>query len=289
MVGASGVARRRSRPECCALLASLAVRALEDEALLTPKPGLVDQDGRGAHSDMDIRLMLRSAETLREPFAQMADAAFRLPVGQTLREELADIGRRGERAMLSCTGGVNTHRGAIWALGLLVAGAAACGEDAAAEQIAAAAGAIARYPDRFQPRQATNGAGVRRRYGAPGAREEAQHGFPHVTEIGLPALAAARCSGISDRFAKLDALLAIMSRLSDTCLLHRGGRSGLRLAQRGAARVLACGGSSTEEGWLCLRRLNHTLTERRLSPGGAADMLAATLFVDLLTGGGASA
>jgi triphosphoribosyl-dephospho-CoA synthase len=106
------------------ILADHAVQALADEAELTPKPGLVDGRGSGSHSDMTLELMLRSAEALRGTFAEIALAAYGRTPDQPLREQLAAIGRCGEQAMLAATGGVNTHRGAIWALGLLVAGAA---------------------------------------------------------------------------------------------------------------------------------------------------------------------
>ena len=105
-------------------LARLAVSALQREARLTPKPGLVDARGPGAHTDMDLPMLLASAEALEPFFAQIADAAASLAWDVALREEIGAVGRSGEAAMLATTGGVNTHRGALWTLGLLVAGAA---------------------------------------------------------------------------------------------------------------------------------------------------------------------
>ena len=106
-------------------LADLAVDALIDEADLSPKPGLVDQRGSGAHTDLHLGLMHASALALWPSFKAMAEAAQqRGEIGLQLREELGRIGREGEEEMLRVTGGVNTHRGAIWALGLLSAAAA---------------------------------------------------------------------------------------------------------------------------------------------------------------------
>jgi len=106
-------------------LADLAVDALIDEADLSPKPALVDRRGNGAHSDLHLGLMHASALALWPAFKEMAEAALVFgAVGLPLREALGRIGREGEQAMLATTGGVNTHRGAIWALGLLVAAAA---------------------------------------------------------------------------------------------------------------------------------------------------------------------
>jgi triphosphoribosyl-dephospho-CoA synthase len=105
-------------------LASLAVRALIEEAELTPKPALVDQRGPGAHTDLSLMLMRCSAHYLRPSFELMALASFRQIPNQTLREDLGAIGRWAEQSMLLTTGGANTHRGAIWTLGLLVSAAA---------------------------------------------------------------------------------------------------------------------------------------------------------------------
>jgi triphosphoribosyl-dephospho-CoA synthase len=275
-------------------LADHAVQALADEAELTPKPGLVDGRGSGSHSDMTLELMLRSAEALRGTFAEIASAAFGRTPDQPLREQLAAIGRRGEQAMLAATGGVNTHRGAIWALGLLVAGAAIC--DAAggsaggasggtnggsAKQIAATAGAIARFDDRdAPPAQPSHGLLVRQRYGATGALAEAQRGFPHVTRVALPALRAARRRGEKERLARLDALISLIAVLGDTCLLYRGGVEALVAAKLGAQAVIAHGGVSTIPGRLALEQLDATLRRLRVSPGGSADLLAAALFLD---------
>ncbi|MCW7944349.1 hypothetical protein AAW14_20135 [Streptomyces hygroscopicus] len=266
-------------------LADLAVHALVREAELTPKPGLVDRRGRGAHTDMDLPLMLRSAHRLRPGFGHMAALAtrHRRPCVE-LREDLAAAGRRAEKDMLAATGGVNTHRGAVWALGLLVAAAAMLPARSGAAAVSRTAGRIARFPDRACPPEALagHGAAVRARYGAHGARGQAEAGFPHVVRVALPALAAARARGAGEDRAQLDALMALMAGLDDTCLLHRGGPAGLRRVQLGASRVIGAGGCATEAGTALLNRLDTELALCRLSPGGSADLLAAALFLDLL-------
>ncbi len=177
----------RQAPSAAERLADLAVQALVDEADLSPKPGLVDRRGSGAHSDLHLGLMHASAQSLWPAFAAMADAArSEGRVSQALRETLGQLGRDGEAEMLRVTAGVNTHRGAIWALGLLCA-AAALESDATAERIAISAAALARLEDPAAPRNPdSHGARVCRRYGVLGAREQAQHGFPAVIEHGLP-------------------------------------------------------------------------------------------------------
>jgi triphosphoribosyl-dephospho-CoA synthase len=260
-------------------LADLAVDVLAAEAMLTPKPALVDARGSGAHRDLDLPAMLKSAGSLHGTFLNMATAAAGREPDQALREQLARIGRSGESQMYAATGGSNAHRGAIWVLGLLVAARAIQGK-AGPRETAALAARIAAFPDRHAPAQDSHGAHVCRRYGVRGARGEAVAGFPHVVEVGLPALWAARAKGADETCARLDALMAIMSTLDDTCLLHRGGMPALEAAQRGARDTLTAGGSSSAAGRRALLRLDAELVRRNASPGGCADLLAACIFLD---------
>jgi triphosphoribosyl-dephospho-CoA synthase len=274
-------ARRQRAPQWRASqLADLAVEVLIAEAMLTPKPALVDQRGSGAHRDLDLTRLLQSARSLHGAFLQMAAFAAGREPDQALREGLALIGRAGECDMLAATGGSNAHRGAIWVIGLLVAARAISGAGASASEVAAQAGRIAVFPDRYAPLRDSPGARVCRRYGVPGARGEACAGFPHVVNVGLPALRAARAKRADETCARLDALMAIMASLEDTCLLHRGGRPALEAAQRGARAVLTAGGSSSTAGRCALLRLDGELLARYASPGGCADLLAACLFLD---------
>lgn len=261
-------------------VADRAAEALVAEALLTPKPALVDLRGSGAHRDLDLTRLLRSAASLRIGFYRMAECAEGRAPTQSLREDLAFIGREAEEVMLAATDGSNAHRGAIWILGLLVAARMMGGDGATPTEVAGVAALIARLPDRFAPSTASNGSRVCDTYGVPGARGEAQIGFPHVVEIGLPALWRARQRGVPEPNAQLDALMAIMEHLPDTCLLHRGGLAALHAAQNGAGAVIEAGGTSTEAGRRALLALDEELLRRWASPGGCADLLAACLFLD---------
>ncbi|WP_170975418.1 triphosphoribosyl-dephospho-CoA synthase [Martelella alba] len=261
-------------------LAGLAVRALGQEARLSPKPGLVDSRGSGAHQDLTLTLMLRSARSLRPTFQRLALHSWLRPADMALRQEVGRLGRQGEQEMMSATGGVNTHRGAIWALGLLVSGSAMLGGVAAAEDIAAAAARLAALPDNRRPKNFSKGRLAVQRYQVPGAREEAVQGFPHVIDRALPQLRQSRRRGASETDARLDALMAIMCTLTDTCVLHRGGMPALKAMHRGAAAVLAAGGVSCPPGRLALAELDAAMLAANASPGGAADLLAAAIFLD---------
>jgi len=267
-------------------LGRLACQALIAEAELTPKPGLVDRRGAGAHTDLSLSIMERSAFAIEPYFCEMAFISNRTHPGQALRERLAVIGRDAERAMLKATGGSNSHKGAIWILGLLVSASALYVEDdQKVSRIAATAKEIASFADRAAPRLVSHGELVGKRYGAAGARGEALRGFPHVVDIGLPVLRSKRASGATQTVARLDTLLSIMASLDDTCLLYRGGKKALVAAKDGAIAVERAGGSGTAIGTQKLFRLDRRLLELGVSPGGSGDLLAATLFLDAVERG----
>jgi len=267
-------------------LADLAVDALIDEADLSPKPALVDRRGNGAHTDLHLGLMHASALSLWPAFKEMAEVAIEFgDVGLPLREALGRIGREGEQAMLATTNGVNTHRGAIWALGLLVAAAALESTNTKSSAVTLRAARLALLEDRYAPRPLSHGAQVAQRYGARGAREEAQLGFPSVLQRALPQLQRSRASGHGEQNARLDALLAIMTQLADTCVLYRAGEEGLHTMQLGAQAVLDAGGSASLGGRRRLHELDEQLIALNASPGGAADLLAACLFIDRIESG----
>jgi triphosphoribosyl-dephospho-CoA synthase len=262
-------------------LARLARQALIAEAELTPKPGLVDRRGDGAHADLSLDIMRRSAVAIEPYFYRMAILSKGARPSQSVREQLALTGRHAEHAMLEATGGSNSHKGAIWALGLLISAAAMYDEDGArAAAVAAKAKDIASFEDRAMPRLVSHGDAVARLYGVAGARGEALCGFPHVMEVALPMLRHRRQHGATEQVARLDALLSVMSCLDDTCVLYRGGAMALAIAKEGAVAVEAAGGSGTPLGKRRLNQLERGLLNLNVSPGGSADLLAAALFLD---------
>jgi triphosphoribosyl-dephospho-CoA synthase len=261
-------------------LATGAVQALLAEVRLTPKPGLVDAANNGCHHDLTLALMEASAEALFDTFFELSVAAWQAPPSQPLREQLAAIGRQGEQAMLRATGGVNTHKGAIWTLGLLVAATASLAPSAASpRQVLARAGAIARFDDRCLPpaSQPTNGQRAQARYGIRSARQEAQAGFPALRDVALPTWQTyVLAASITQQ---LNILLALMATVDDTCILHRSSLPVLREVQRQASALLAAGGVDAPGGYKALAQFDTYLTRHWVSPGGSADLLAATLFL----------
>ena len=268
-----------------ARLAALAEHSLCLEIETWPKPGLVSHIDNGSHADMDAATFRRSAAAIRPYFAELAEAGARGAAMPALRK----IGLRAERAMLAATGGVNTHRGAIFGLGLLCAAAGA--RDAGHADAQLSLGAVVaqlwgrdilagpRLPD-------SHGERAGRRYGAGGARREAAEGFPSVYDIGLPALReAGRLAPDDEEALRVQACFALIAAVEDTNLLHRGGLDGLRFAQRSARAFLEQGGVGQADWRGAAAAVHHAFVERRLSPGGAADLLALCVFLGALEHG----
>ncbi|TLS39622.1 2-(5'-triphosphoribosyl)-3'-dephospho CoA synthase, partial [Streptomyces montanus] len=151
----------------------------------------------------------------------------------------------------------------------------------AGRDLAATAKRLAAHPDRRAPRRPSRGSSVSAKYGAAGARGEARAGFPHVRRA-LDALSAARSAGAPEPYARLDALLTVMSTLQDTELLYTVGPHGLRHVQAGARGVLEAGSTSTEAGRAALAAFDDDLHARAWSPRGSSGLLAGALFLDSL-------
>jgi triphosphoribosyl-dephospho-CoA synthase len=255
-------------------LSTLAVNALVDEVCLTPKPGLVDEENNGSHHDLTLSMMKASARSLYPFFVEMAQAAKDKQPSQSLRETLGEIGRKAEEKMFAVTNGINTHKGAIWSLGLLI-GSVASRRNSTSEEIAKRAGEIARFEDAFMIKRLTNGTRVKKKYGVNGAAGEAKAGFPHIIKFVLPMLRETK----NINHSRLNALMAVMAHLDDTCILHRGGTLASEKVKEGARAVLRNGGVGTREGFQSLLKLNSLVEALFVSPGGSADLLAAGLFL----------
>jgi triphosphoribosyl-dephospho-CoA synthase len=261
-------------------LGRLAALALYDELALSPKPGLVTLVDTGSHRDMDARTFLRSISALRGYFMDIAW------LGATGSDFIA-LQRRGieaEGVMLRATGGVNTHRGAIFMLGLLCAAAGsvlAQGMPLRAATIRSAL--VGRWAPALLERagrpSSLPGGIAARRYGLRGAPEEAAAGFPALFETALPALHDALTRGMGREAALLDTLFHVMAILDDSNLAHRGGIDGLRYAQKTARAFLETGGAARRNGFAEASRIGTDFVRRNLSPGGAADTLSATCWL----------
>jgi triphosphoribosyl-dephospho-CoA synthase len=256
---------------CCA--------ALKREADAWPKPGLVTPVDAGSHRDMNYATFVDSIAALRGYFAEVAAAGAR----GAAYAQLQPIAIAAEARMLAATRGANTHRGAIFNLGLLVAAAALpAARPELAERSCGAIVAQVWGPAILASRSAapaTHGNVVWRRFAVGGAREEAAAGFPAVYEIGLPALRRLLAAGVGEEEALVGTLMALMAELPDTNLLWRGGEAGLGDVQAAAGAFNHAGGVR-QPGWReQLMDIHAWMVARNLSPGGSADLVAATWLV----------
>lgn len=256
------------------LLAELAERALRMELDAPLKPGLVGPDSNGAHRDMDYSLMVRSIGVLRPFFPRMAKA------GTTT--ELRQLGLDAEKAMLEATGGVNSHRGAIFAFGLALStvfsASAGQSEIIVSQNIIQSALCsltesifrISLKENELRPTAPSHGSEAVRLFGVKGALDLAREGYRDLFADWLPYFRNVK----ADAFGLQKTLLRIMSKLDDTCILHRAGY-GRAQEVKEEARLLLAGFDRERLEAFCDRCAGEGI-----SPGGAADMLALTVFMD---------
>lgn len=268
-------------------VADLVHEALIAELRLTPKPGLVDLRNTGSHRDMDVATFTASAAAIRPWFARF----FRLGVesaAMPARDVLALVRPDGlacERAMFAATGGVNTHKGTIFAFGLTAAAAGrewtrtgALDRDAVCEEVAAITAGLVARELAIAHEPTTAGERIYRRHGLTGARGEAASGFATVRDGALPVLQAALSRGVDRDTALHAAFLHLLEYNHDTNLVARGGAEGARFARTEAARLRQRGGVSAPDHLDRLADLDDAFIARNLSPGGSADLLSLTWF-----------
>ncbi|MEE3624449.1 triphosphoribosyl-dephospho-CoA synthase MdcB [Nitrospirillum sp. BR 11752] len=257
-----------------------ATRALVLEVETWPKPGLVSHIDTGAHRDMNADLLRLSAWTLEPFFVALAEAG----AADAGMDRLRQIGLAAERAMRQATGGVNTHRGAIFGLGLLSAAAGL----ATARPWQGSLGALIaqRWGTEITatPQETdSHGGVVARRYRVGGAREEAAAGMPCVYDIARPALAEGRrLAPLDEEAARVHACMALIAAVDDSNLLYRGGAEGLAFARDAARGFLREGGVGHPRWRWQAKAVHQDFVARNLSPGGCADLLAMALFTEMV-------
>ena len=269
--------------------AQLACQALLYEVAATPKPGLVDRMNNGSHQDMDFFTFQASAAALWPYFETCAR------VGAETRElspeetfgKLRILGMLAEGQMLQATGGVNTHKGAIFSLGILCAALGRLGWGCAdkpqlllQECSRMAAGLVEKdFAGLTTESAKTTGQKIYMRYGITGVRGQAEAGFPTVLNVGLPKLEEGLEKGLSLNDAGCAALLAMMASAVDTNLI---ARSDYETQQRIAQEAAALLEKDPFPGENVLKQMDEDFRKKNLSPGGSADLLAMTYFLHLL-------
>ena len=267
--------------------ARLACQALLYEVAVTPKPGLVDRENSGSHRDMDFFTFQASAAALHPYFAQCTRIGRQ---GGSPEETLARLrlpGKIAEGEMRRATGNVNTHKGAIFSMGILCAALGRLDraqwrnpQRVLAECAAMAKGIVSRdYENLTAENAVTPGQRFYLQYGITGVRGQAEAGFPAVLEAGLPTLEAALAAGKDINEAGCAALLTMLTHTADTSLLHRGGYDGMQHSVEAVRQLLERERFPSRE---ALEDLDRRFQSQNLSPGGTADLLAMTFFLHFL-------
>ncbi|WP_375748200.1 triphosphoribosyl-dephospho-CoA synthase CitG [Vibrio sp. HN007] len=268
------------------LAGNLAYHAMMLEAHLTPKAGLVDCVSSGAHTDMDINTFIASSNALRpfmKEFVQVGMQQHKHSASEIL-PSLRQVGIRAEKAMFLATQNVNTHKGMIFTLGLI------CGSvgwlyatenrfnaNRVREVIRACCATLVEDDLKGSKKRATTaGEKIFREHGLSGIRGEAAKGYPTIFDYGLPVYEHCMKLDCSEEQAMSRTLLSIMANNSDTNLINRGGVAGLNFVQEQSSALLDSFDCDSSDNETLIMEFDNRLIEKNLSPGGSADLLAAT-------------
>ena len=254
-----------------------------------PKPGLVTRLSNGAHKDMSIFTFMMSSAVLSKAFNDLQD------IGQAHRGTLAELfcklrsyGVGAEAELLRVTKGVNTQRGILFAGGIVsaVSGYAmnmGLSRDALLPMIKEmAAGLVAKELKNLDHAAMTAGEKLYYKYGITGIRGEVENGFPSVVNYGLPALEDAFDKGATINDALVHALISLMTVVEDSNVIWRTDYDTLLEVQRIAKNILSRGSVFTEKGRMAIAETERYFLQRRISPGGSADLLSVTITLYLL-------
>ncbi len=269
--------------------ASLALRALLHEACTTPKPGLVDRMDSGSHTDMNIFTFMDSASVLWPYFetcVRIGRQTASAPATDTF-SRLRNMGKSAETDMAVATGGVNTHKGAIFTMGIMCAALGRLDREhwRTPEKILDECAAMTKGLTAFdfaglnEENAHTTGQKLYLKYHITGVRGQMEAGLPAVRSAGLPALKAALAHGLSLNDAGCAALLALMSTATDTNLI---ARSDLKTWRETTLQVRTLLAENPYPDVQILKQLNEEFIQKNLSPGGSADLLAACYLLYFL-------
>ena len=271
------------------IIGHLASMALQAELDTTPKPGLVDRNDNGAHRDMDHALMQRSIQALHPYFVRLAQLGF--TDKQPFHDEIVNIGIEAEREMFKATGGVNTHKGALFSIGLAavalggeafcrITQAEGCGtmayDDVNSKQIQSLSNSIASLARLFPDTNGTHGSKAKANNILKGALDNAREGYTQLFKAWLPFYIDRIAEG--DNYALHKTLLRIMCDLDDTNIVYRTSMETMQEVKTEARQMLDTSRNIVNFE-AALQAMNTDYIHRNISPGGSADMLSLVVFL----------
>lgn len=268
----------------------LATQSILYEVAVTPKPGLVDRRNAGAHKDMDCFTFLSSAAALAPYFLQFAQmgATYAKHEPKALFRAIRNIGIEAEHRMFAATAGVNTHKGAIFSIGLACAAAGSLSASDVVLKPENIAGYVRNMTEgicakEYQGLEAkqnpTKGEQIYLRYGLTGVRGEVEQGFPSVLKYSYPVLEHCLSQSIAGNESMLQAYLYLVGNVDDTNVLGRHDMTMSKYVKRETQKILQAGGALKKENIALLQAMDDDFITKNVSPGGCADLLALTVFL----------
>lgn len=276
-------------PKAIQDIGTIAVEAMLMEANCAPAPGLVDRFNSGAHNDMDIFTFIKSSAALGPAMYNFAAMGYTF-TGElhTLLQHMRSTGIDAEQDMFKATNNVNTQKGLLFLLGILCAASGYTYKQHRKIEAQTVLNTVKVICSNLVAKELGNignktnltaGEHLYVTYGVRGIRGEMEDGLPAILEVGLPAYREAKKCGVSIDQCLIHTLLSIMTVAEDTTILHRHDMDTLQRVQSDAKRILSQGGTLTEEGLNNIYQLDKEYTDAWISPGGSADLLAATHFL----------
>ncbi len=279
------------------MISQKALLALMYEVSASPKPGLVDRFNSGAHRDMDFFTFMSSSASLVFYFSACAEAGMQFAGcdPQALFKALRGIGIRAERVMFEATGGVNTHKGLIFSLGIICAASACCvaenrGKSMDVDAICSKVSIMTKglcfqeLSSMSKTEGLTAGERLYKKYGLRGIRGEVEGGFPTVRRCALPVLLQLKSEKkyhTNDIYVQT--LLHLMSVNEDTNVAARHDMEALEYVKQNARRALDAGGMLTDQGKELVFEMDRVFIEKHISPGGSADLLAVAIMFEQIS------
>ncbi len=270
----------------CELAGNLAYHAMMLEVHLTPKAGLVDCISRGAHNDMNIDTFIVSSNVLRPYMKKLASIGYEKHQleAKALLPHLRRVGIEAEHAMFAATDNINTHKGMIFTLGLICGavgwlyhrGSKIDAQHVRSVIMSCCENLVTDELKSSDKTPATAGERLFKQHGLTGVRGEAVHGYPTIFLYGLPVYENSILKGEPEEQAMSKTLLSLMANNSDTNIVNRGGIEGLNYVQRWAHHLLSDFDNPEVDTEKAIIEFDEKLIQLNLSPGGSADLLAAT-------------
>lgn len=267
-------------------IGEIALCSMLYEVSVSPSPGLVSPISRGAHEDMDFFTFLKSTSSIAYYLPLFVQIG--IDYDNDILKRIRKIGVKAENNMFKATCGVNTQKGLLFLIGIICASAGVCvkkGVTLNRFNISKECSYICKDIVKNElinvdkSKKLTNGESIFLKYGIQGIRGEVERGIPTVLEYGLPALEDALNQNLHIKDALSHSLINIMTAVEDTTVINRCGISGLERMRNLAKEAVRLGGMKTKDGRDYIKYMEDVFVRENISPGGAADILAVTLFI----------